>query len=240
MATIRTRMTMIAALLIGVLVLVFAFDGAHAQRRRRRHRGRDAGVADAAVVDAAPDAGPPIAPPPDAMVVETPDASEPEPPEPAAVDPTTQQDLAEVMDQLVTARSRIAAIGRQLFHTQIVVRVHDRTEDQVLTRIALTLDGAPIFSSRGSELGDRERQAFSGFAAPGPHVLGIELERRVRGDDAYGYALRESYRFEALRERVTEVTLVLDGDADIAEDFADEGEGEYDVRTRVRVATRER
>ena len=42
-----------------------------------------------------------------------------------------------------------------------------------------------------------------------------------------------------MQGKVTEITLVLDDDSDIAEDFEDDGEGEYDVSTRVRVATRD-
>ena len=38
-------------------------------------------------------------------------------------------------------------------------------------------------------------------------------------------------------DRITEITLVVDDDSEIAEDFADDESGEYDVRTRVRVDT---
>jgi hypothetical protein len=76
---------------------------------------------------------------------------------------------------------------------------------------------------------------FEGYAAPGPHVLELEIEQRARDDDAYGYTLRESYRFTVLQKHRTDLKLVLEDDSDMAEDFADDKEGEYDVTTRLEV-----
>jgi hypothetical protein len=98
------------------------------------------------------------------------------------------------------------------------------------------LDGAPVFSGDGGQL-DAEgyRQLFEGFAAPGPHVLTLELEQRARDDEAYRYQLRESFHFSAPRERLSVLTLVLDDDSDMAEDFPDDQQGEYEVTTRLEV-----
>ena len=113
-------------------------------------------------------------------------------------------------------------------------------DDQALESVLLSLDGASIFRGESSAIGDEDgRRVFEGFAAPGPHQLTVEVEQRSRTNDQYRYTIRDTYRFEVVRNRVTEVTVVLDDDSGIAEDFADDGEGEYDVRTRVRVATRE-
>ena len=40
------------------------------------------------------------------------------------------------------------------------------------------------------------------------------------------------------RERLSEVTLILEDDSDMASSFPSGGEGRYEVRTRMRVATR--
>ena len=147
-----------------------------------------------------------------------------------------QQELAQLMDDLVQARERVAVLGKALFHTKIRVRVDaSDTEDQALGQVALRLDGAAIFSGDGASLGDPERPLFEGFAAPGPHVLEIEIELRARADEAYRYTLRESYRFEVVGERRTDLRLRLADDSDIAEDFHDDRSGEYDVHTRLQV-----
>lgn len=151
-----------------------------------------------------------------------------------------RDELTSIMDELVQVRSRVAVLGRQLFRTKVRVVVQNRAGDETsLARVALELDGAPIFRSDAGGLDAEDgRQVFEGFAAPGPHVITIEAEQRQRADGDYRYTLRDAYRFEVLRDKLTEVTIILDDDSEIAEDFPDDEEGEYDVRTRVRVATR--
>jgi len=150
-------------------------------------------------------------------------------------------EFTSIMDELVQLRSTLAVLGRQLFRTKIRITIQNRAgDDNTLARIAVSLDGAPVFRDDGSGFnGEDGQRVFEGFAAPGPHVIELELEQRSRADDAYRYTMRDSYRLEAVRDQMTDVTIVLDDDSDIAEDFEDDGEGEYDVRTRVRVATRD-
>jgi len=150
-----------------------------------------------------------------------------------------REEFTAIMDELVQVRSRVAVLGRQLFRTRMRVVVQNRAgDDQSLARMVVKLDGAPIFQGEGAEVPEDGRQVFDGFAAPGPHVMSIEVEQRARADDEYRYELRDTYRFQVIRDRLIEVEIVLDDDSDIAEDFADDEEGEFDVRTRMRVATR--
>jgi hypothetical protein len=165
-----------------------------------------------------------------------------EDPEPAGPDLGPLKDeLTAVMDDLVSTRARIATLGRQLFRTKIRIDVHDRSRsNQSLTRLVVSLDGAQVFRSEGGVVDAASgKRVFEGFAAPGPHAITVEVEARARSGETYRYVLRDSFRFEVVRDKLTEVDVLLDGDSEIAEDFPDDGEGEYDVRTRFRVATRD-
>jgi hypothetical protein len=147
-----------------------------------------------------------------------------------------RQELAQVMDDLVQARARVAMLGKSLFKTSVRVKVDNRAApDQIAGRAALWLDGAPIWSGDGAGLRDAAQVLFDGGVAPGPHVFAVEIEQRSRDDDAYRYTLHDTYHFTALRERRTDLLLVLDDDSGIASDFEDDEEGEYDVRTRLEV-----
>ncbi|MCA9582369.1 MAG: hypothetical protein KC416_11285, partial [Myxococcales bacterium] len=64
-------------------------------------------------------------------------------------------------------------------------------------------------------------------------------EQHARDNRDYRYVLRDTFRFEVRKGKITVVTLILDDDSDIAEDFPEDGEGQYDVRTRFRVTTHE-
>ncbi len=147
-----------------------------------------------------------------------------------------REELSSVMDALVSARARAALLGKSLFETRVrVVLVNEAAEDQALGKVALFLDGNPIFRGEGSALNAEGAKLFEGYAAPGPHVLKVVIEQRSRHDDNYRYSQESALRFTVLREHLTDLKLVLDDDSDIAEDFADDQEGEYDVRLRLEV-----
>lgn len=152
-----------------------------------------------------------------------------------------QSELSTLMDELVQARTRAALLGKTLFKTVSRVYVQNLTgDDAVLSKVVLKLDGAPIFRGDSAALrGDDARQVFEGFIAPGPHVLTAEIEVSSRDDSAYGYSLRESYKFQALRDKRNELSLQIRDDSDVAREFPDDQDGEYDVRMRIRVRTKE-
>jgi hypothetical protein len=161
-------------------------------------------------------------------------------PAPPDVSPI-RADYVTLMDDLVQARMRVSALGAELFRTRIAIDLQDRTGGHTsLARLVVHLDGAPVFQSDGPvEGGDDGREVFAGSLAPGPHVLTLEVEQRAREDDDYRYTLRESFRFQVVRERLSEVTLILEDGSDMARSFPSGGEGRYEVRTRMRVATRQ-
>ncbi len=247
--------------LMAVLLLLFFADAADAQRRgRRRRRRRRQPPAEEPVAPPAEEAA---ADPEDAAVPPASDVEAPEtPPDteapPVAAEPSElpapqfdpgpappdvtpiRTDFVALMDDLVQARMRVSALGSELFRTRITIDLQDRTGDGTsLARLVVHLDGAPVFQTEGAvEGGDDGREVFSGSLAPGPHVLRLEVEQRASTDDAYRYTLQEDFRFQVTRERLSEVTLILEDSSDIASSFPSGGEGRYEVSTRMRVATR--
>lgn len=198
----------------------------------------------------APSTSTPTTPPPPAASTPAPTST---PPPPAAAPPSdadlgpTPPDLsplraeyASLMDDMVAARELVATLGEDLFRTRVAISVQDRAgDDQSLATFALELDGTPVFHVEGEiEGGDAGRQVYEGALAPGPHVLTVAMEQRASVDSEYRYVQRDTYRFVVVRDRRTEVEIVLEDDSDIAQHFSSDGEGRYDVHTRVRVATR--
>jgi hypothetical protein len=251
-STLRLLVTFVTTL---VLVALLA-DVADAQRRRRRRRRPEPEPTEQPAEDAAEGEGEGEGEDPDAGAEGEPDAAaegeaeptdladevpaEEEPLEPELEDLSPlRSDLATLMDELVQVRSRIAVLGRQLFETKVQLRVENRAGDeQIVSRLVLRLDGDPVHRSE-EDPGDDAAKLFEGFAAPGPHELTVEVEMRSRANEEYRYLSSDRFRFQVVRGKLTEVIVTLDDDSDIAEDFEDDGEGEYDVSTRVRVATRE-
>lgn len=192
-------------------------------------------------IEPATDSPPPAAEHPAAGPSTSAAPAEPSPKKDAEPLVALSTELAGLMDELVQARARAALLGKTLFKTLLRVHVQNLAEDSAsLAKLVLKLDGAPIYrGDAGSLRGDEQHQVFEGFVAPGPHVLTAEIDQNSRDDSAYGYALRESYRFQALRDKRNELSLVLADDSDVASEFPDDQDGEYDIRTRLRVRTEE-
>ncbi|MBX7192889.1 MAG: hypothetical protein K1X94_12565 [Sandaracinaceae bacterium] len=161
----------------------------------------------------------------------------PAPPDVAPV----RADLSQLMDDMVQTRQRMAVLGEELFRTRIRIAVQDRAgDDESLAHFVVELDGAPVFRTDGEiEGGDRGRTVHEGALAPGPHVLTIETEQRAREDAEIRYTQRETFRVQVHRDRLTDIEVVLEDDSSIVEQFHQGGEGRYEIRTRVQVATRE-
>lgn len=228
--------------LLAAMALVGAFVGAHGAAWAPA--SASAQVADnpfeappAAVAEpTSPDTSGEGAPAPEASAAPESDPG----PLPPDVGPV-RAEVASVMDAMVQLRQRIALVARELFRTRIRIAVQDRAgDDQSLARFVVELDGAPVFRTDGEiEGGDRGRVVHEGALAPGPHVLTIETEQRAREDAEVRYSQRETFRIQVHRDRLTDVEIVLDDDSSMVEAFRRGGEGRYDIRTRVRVATRE-
>jgi hypothetical protein len=166
-----------------------------------------------------------------------------EPPKQAPTDAAAQKveqlerELASIMDELIQARTRASVLVKTLFRTPIAVRVVRRADDQRLAQITLKLDGVPVHSSDGAALSSGEAQLFAGFAAPGSHELTIEVTEEARERAAYRYTRSERFTIEVAKDTRTEVELVLRDDSDMAEQLPEGDEGEYDVRTILRVSS---
>jgi hypothetical protein len=145
-----------------------------------------------------------------------------------------------LIDEMAQARAKAALLGKTLFKTQLRLRVQNlAAPDPRLVKIELKLDGSPVFVGDGNTLsGDDARQVFEGFIAPGKHVLTAAVKQQSREDASFGYDLHDTYHFKAQRDKLSELTLIVDDDSDMASDYPDDGDGEYDVRLKLRVRTK--
>jgi hypothetical protein len=146
-----------------------------------------------------------------------------------------EKDLATVLDELTQARARASVLVKSLFKTQIEVWVARRADEQRMERIVLKLDGIPVHDSNGSAIAREEARLFNGHAAPGLHELTVMVVEVSPRNGSYGYTREERFRFEIKKDTNTRVELLLRDDSDMAEELPEDDEGEYQVKTRVRI-----
>lgn len=144
-------------------------------------------------------------------------------------------DLASVMDELIAARARVSVLSKALFNTPLSVRVVRRADDQRLEHITLRLDGVPVHDSDGAALARGEAELFQGYAAPGVHEVAVEVTEVSKTNADYRYVRSERFQIEIKKGMRTRIELVLRDKSDMAEELREDDEGEYDVRTLMRV-----
>jgi hypothetical protein len=179
----------------------------------------------------AQDPAPAPAPPPPAEPAPAPAPAEDSGPDVSAL----EKDLAAVLDELTQARARASVLVKSLFKTQIEVWVARRADDQRMERIVLKLDGIPVHDSNGSAIAREEARLFAGHAAPGLHELTVMVVEVSPRNGSYGYTREERFRFEIKKDTNTKIQLLLRDDSDMAEELPEDDEGEYQVKTRVRI-----
>jgi hypothetical protein len=139
----------------------------------------------------------------------------------------------ELLSDIAALRSRVAALTTTLFKSKLRVIIQTNGTAKI-TSLAVTLDDGVIFSTASRFNAEDEKTVYEHAVAPGHHLVGVEVER----EDARGgqYKTWQTSRFAIVvpDSQLLETRLVLEDDSDMAEEFPDEADGEYDLRVRLR------
>lgn len=146
-----------------------------------------------------------------------------------------EDELAAVMDELITARARAGVLAGALFRSALEVEVVRRADAARIEQLILRIDGAPVHAGDGGALARDRATLFAGHVAPGMHELTLELSERAKDDAEFGYVRSERFRIEVKPRQRTRVELIVRDDSDMAEQAKDGDDGTYEVSTELRV-----
>lgn len=228
-------------LLLGPLMLLVALVafGQPTQSGDPSSDASDAGVGSRAAGDAGaavPDVGPP---PPTARRGDggpRPSPLTPRPdefPDGGAGPPPAELDA--ILGDIASLRARVAALTSTLFASKLRILVE--TEDAEFARIqslVVTLDDGVVFRADEGFVAEDERVVFEHAVAPGHHVIGVEIERADARDRAYKTMQQTKLSVVVPEGRELEAHVYTEEDSDMAEDFPEDRDGEYDLRVRMR------
>ncbi|HEY6725391.1 MAG TPA: hypothetical protein VI197_15255 [Polyangiaceae bacterium] len=145
----------------------------------------------------------------------------------------------QLLSDIAALRSRVAALTTTLFKSKLRIIVETEGDDARITSFVVTLDDGVVFSVPDRFVAEDEKIVYEHAVAPGHHVIGVEIER----EDARGqqYKTWQTSRFSVLvpDSQLLETHMVVADDSDMAEDFAEDEDGEYDVRVRLRARVTE-
>jgi hypothetical protein len=114
------------------------------------------------------------------------------------------------------------------------VVVETRGSEARLSSFSVTLDDGVVFAAPERFSAEDERTVYEHAVAPGHHVVGVEIERYDARNKEY--RTWQSSRFSVVipESKLVDTHLTIVDDSDMAEEFPDDRDGEYDLRVKLR------
>jgi hypothetical protein len=149
--------------------------------------------------------------------------------EPAADAPA----LDALLSRVAALRSRIAALTSALFSSKIRVELRSAGDEVRLKSLSVSLDGGVVYTAPAQSFFERPEIVYEHAVAPGPHVIGIEVERHDARRPEFSTWQASRFVVVVPDKRVLFTRLEIEDESSMAEDFTEDEAGEYDLRIRL-------
>ena len=139
-----------------------------------------------------------------------------------------------LLGDIAALRSRVSALTTTLFASKLRVVVETKGDDARLASFNITLDDGVVFAAPDRFSAEDERIVYEHAVAPGHHVVGVEIERYDARNKEY--RTWQSSRFSVVipESQLVDTHLTIVDNSDMADDFPDDQDGEYDLRVKLR------
>lgn len=169
-------------------------------------------------------------------------ATEAAPEAPAAEAPDLSELRARyraLRDRLFQSRARAAAVGSALYSTRLQVNLHFASgRSHTVSRAIIRLDGASVFDNLEGVIAQDEATRFSGYVAPGRHVITIRVEAASKDDPSFSSAAESSFVVQAPAGKDLVIDAVARDEGDMGYAWGKEGRGSYGLHLDVDVKAR--
>jgi hypothetical protein len=139
-----------------------------------------------------------------------------------------------LMADIAALRSRVAAVTTTLFSSKLRVLVGVEGDDARVASFRVTLDEGVIYAAADRFGGDEPQVVYEHAVAPGHHMLGVEIERYDARNRSYRTYQSSKFAVVVPESRKLETSFRIEDDSDMADEFPDDQDGEYDLRVRLR------
>jgi hypothetical protein len=139
-----------------------------------------------------------------------------------------------LMADIAALRSRVAAVTTTLFSSKLRVLVGVEGDDARVASFRVTLDDGVIYAAADRFGGDEPQIVYEHAVAPGHHMLGVEIERYDARNRSYRTYQSSKFAVVVPESQKLETSFRIEDDSDMADEFPDDQDGEYDLRVRLR------
>jgi hypothetical protein len=139
-----------------------------------------------------------------------------------------------LLADIAALRGRVAAVTTTLFSSKLRVLVGVEGDDARIATFRVTLDDAVAYSAPERLGGGEPQVVYEHAVAPGHHMLGVEIERYDARNREYRTYQASKFAIVVPESKRLETSFRIQDDSDMADDFPDDQDGEYDLRVRLR------
>jgi hypothetical protein len=146
----------------------------------------------------------------------------------------TTPDYSALLSQLVALQARVSALNTALYDSKLRVTLETDGDDSRYAGLTITIDGGVVYTAPERFAGTEETVVFEHSVAPGPHVIGVEVERYDGRSPTFRSWQATRYSVDVVEKRILQAHVMLSDDSDLG-DFAADQSGRYDVGARLDV-----
>jgi hypothetical protein len=139
-----------------------------------------------------------------------------------------------LMADIAALRSRVAAVTTTLFSSKLRVLVGVEGDDARVASFRVTLDDGVIYAAADRFGAEEAQVVYEHAVAPGHHMLGVEIERYDARNRSYRTFQSSKFAVVVPENQKLETSFRIQDDSDMADEFPDDQDGEYDLRVRLR------
>jgi hypothetical protein len=146
--------------------------------------------------------------------------------------PPVQYD--KLLADIAALRSRVAAVTTTLFSSKLRVVVELDGDDARVASFKVTLDDGIVYGAPDRFSPGEPKTVYEHAVASGHHYIGIEIERYDIRNRQYRTFQTSKFAIVVPESQRLETVFTIEDDSDMAEDFPDGQDGEYDLRVNLR------
>ncbi len=143
-------------------------------------------------------------------------------------------DYGALLGQVVALRARVTALTAALYESKLRVTLETDGDDIRYASLTITVDGGVVYSAPERFVGTEEVVVFEHSVAPGPHVVGVEVERYDGSASTFRTWQQTRYSVDVPEKQLLAAHLLLEDDSRMG-DFKADQSGRYELGARLDV-----
>jgi hypothetical protein len=143
------------------------------------------------------------------------------------------------MSRVAALRTRIAALSAALFSSKLRIELRSAGDGVRLETLRVSLDGGVVYTAPAQAFFDQPQIVYEHAVAPGPHVVGVEVERKDAQQPQFSTWQSSRFVVNVPEKRLLWTRLELEDESSMGEDFAEDEAGRYELSVRLEVEVSE-